>query len=42
MEKGESLYSIARYYNSKVPLIVQWNALPDANTIRPGQKLRVR
>lgn len=40
--KGESLYGIARYYGSKVPLIVQWNALPDANTINPGQKLRVR
>lgn len=40
--KGDTLTEIARYYNSKVPLIVQWNKLPDANTINVGQKLRVR
>lgn len=40
--KGDTLYDIANYYNSKVGLIVGWNKLPDANQIHVGQKLRVR
>jgi lipoprotein NlpD len=42
VKKGETLYSIAWQYGHDYRTVAQWNDLPRAYTIYPGQKLRVR
>ena len=42
VQKGETLYSIAWQYGHDYRTVAQWNDLPRAYTIYPGQKLRVR
>jgi len=41
VKRGETLSAIAAAYGAKVSAIVQANGLPDANSIREGQKLLI-
>ena len=40
--RGESLYSIARKYNTTVEKIQQWNNITSPDKITAGQKLKIR
>ncbi|TMV90336.1 LysM peptidoglycan-binding domain-containing protein [Thioclava sp. BHET1] len=39
--RGETAYSIARYYNVPVKALAQWNGLPNDLSVRPGQILMI-
>ena len=40
IEKGQTLYSVAKYYNTNISTIVKWN--PDSeNSFNPGKVLRI-
>ena len=41
VRRGQTLYSIARYYGTSVTAIVRTNGLPNANYIWVGQRLRI-
>lgn len=43
VDKGESLWSIARHYRTTVDSLRAWNRLsPDAELLHPGQRLQIR
>lgn len=42
ISKGESLYSIARKYNTTIEKLQEWNNLPSPDKITAGQKLKIR
>jgi len=42
VQKGETLYSIARIYNTTFKNLIALNNLEDPNLIHPGQKIRVK
>lgn len=42
VQKGDTLYAIAKKYNTTVKQLTSLNSLKDPNKIYPGQKLRVK
>ncbi|WP_235584652.1 LysM peptidoglycan-binding domain-containing protein [Thiomicrospira sp. WB1] len=42
VRRGESLWSIARLYDTSINQLARWNGLSRNSTLRPGQTLRVQ
>jgi membrane-bound lytic murein transglycosylase D len=42
VRRGQSLWSIARLYNTSINQLARWNGLSRNTTLRPGQTLRVQ
>lgn len=42
VQRGDTLYRIGLRFNQSVGTLVRWNSLPDANSIKVGQLIRVR
>jgi membrane-bound lytic murein transglycosylase D len=41
VQRGDSLWSIARKYNVRVAELKNWNSLGNNSMIQPGQSIRI-